>query len=346
MITWPTLLPFFMLLLAFTSLGSCQEPSTTPAEARVPDTTLVYDLLIMDGLLIDGSGMTGRYDAILVSGDSIAYVGPLDTAKIDYRRHLDARQNVVTPGFIDLHAHGDPMQSSSFINFLNMGVTTVVLGQDGSSPLSKNPEDYFGQLEGLPLLTNIAMMAGHGTLRKLADAAINAPANSEDLNQMQQMLSKMMVAGCYGMSSGLEYVPGMWADSTEMVSLAQVIGEHEGVLMSHIRSEDEDQIDASITELGWNAPFCRTHVSHLKVTYGKNVGQGAEVLTKINQFASLAGFPMTAEVYPYMASYTGIGIVFPPWAKTPSAFEAAKATRYEELRTFLKDKVMQRNGPE
>ena len=149
----------------------------------------------------------------------------------------------------------------------------------------------------------------------------------------------------FGMSTGLEYNPGLHARRTELETLARTVGRHDRLIMSHMRNEDDDQLEASIAELLNQGEFCRVHISHLKSVYGKGAERADEILG-ILENARQSGIEITADIYPYSASYTGIAILFPVWAKTVEQFEVARVERREELATYLRDRVNRRNGPE
>ena len=149
----------------------------------------------------------------------------------------------------------------------------------------------------------------------------------------------------FGMSTGLEYNPGLNARRGELEALAKVVGANDRMIMSHMRNEDDDQLDASLAELLDQGRFARVHVSHLKSVFGSGTARAEEILGILSD-AREQGVEITAEIYPYTASYTGIGIVFPVWAKTAEQFEVAKRERREELATYLRDRVNRRNGPE
>src|SRR5690606_13649774 len=117
------------------------------------------------------------------------------------------------------------------------------------------------------------------------------------------------------------------------------------MIMSHMRNEDDDALIASIKELSAHGKYARVHISHLKSVYGKGAKRGKEILDTIQQIRN-SGIHITADVYPYNASYTGIAILFPDWSKTKAQFEIAKKNRRTELEKFIRDKVNSRNGPE
>jgi N-acyl-D-aspartate/D-glutamate deacylase len=143
----------------------------------------------------------------------------------------------------------------------------------------------------------------------------------------------------------LEYNPGLHAKPDELNQLARIVGNHDRLIMSHMRNEDDDQLEASISELLDQGQFARVHISHLKAVYGSGAERANEILGILRDARNL-GVKITADIYPYNASYTGIGIIFPNWAKTEKQFEFAKLNRRDELATYLKNRVNRRNGPE
>src|SRR5690606_36979086 len=132
--------------------------------------------------------------------------------------------------------------------------------------------------------------------------------------------------GAFGLSTGLEYVPGRYAEPRELRSLGPVIARHGGVAMSHMRNEDADQVRNSIRELVDNSGPARAHISRLKMVYGRGVEHAHELLAFLHSLRSHAQ-PLTADAYPYAASYTGVGILFPEWALPPNDYAAVLAAR-------------------
>jgi len=303
-----------------------------------------WDWHIYGGIVVDGTGSPAYRADILVRSDSIGYIGPVEADTVDAERRMDAGGMIITPGFIDVHAHGDPVKTPHFRNFLAMGVTTIVLGQDGSSPGEGSLEGWFQVVDSVRPAVNVAALSGHGSIRVRAGAGREA-ASGEVLDRMADLLENDLVDGAYGLSLGLEYLPGIYADITELWRLASVTGRFDGIVMSHLRSEDDNRIEASLRELAALGSAVRVHASHLKVVYGKGEQRAEEVLHLIDSLKN-DGIRFTADTYPYAASYTGIGIVFPRWAKTTEGWRQAKRERPEALMEFLRAKVEQRNGPE
>ncbi len=299
---------------------------------------------IDNATIIDGTGGDPYQADLLIQADSIGFIGEADKDTVSSTNYVDASGKVVTPGFIDTHAHGDPLETPEFKNFLAMGVTTIALGQDGSSPAVGDLDAWFSKVKEAEPAVNIAMFSGHGSIRSKVGIGKDRPSESE-LLKMGRHLESDLKAGAFGMSLGLEYVPGMYADEDELEELAKTVRKYGGIIMSHMRSEDDSEIEASLRELAQLGKFAPVHVSHLKVVYGKGAERADEVLDYIQSFRE-QDIEFTADVYPYEASFTGIGIVFPKWAKTESDWEQAVKERPDVLRSFLEGKVAQRNGPD
>ncbi len=332
--------PFFLLLL----LVSCV-PAPTPFEQFLATNGgNTFDLCIKNGRVLDGSGSAAYAADILLKGKTIVYIGKTDSSKIDCIQTIQASGKVITPGFIDAHAHGNPQNTPDFKNFLAMGLTTICLGQDGSSPAT-DMEAWIKKAANLSLGVNIVPFVGHGTLRKQSGINYDEQPPAFQIRKMENLLQQAFDTGCFGMTTGLEYTPGIYASDEELIALAKVVGKNKGLIMSHVRNEDDDKIEESIRELLRQGAFCRVQVSHLKSVYGKGKERANEILNLL-QSPSEHGHTATADVYPYNASYTGIGIVFPDWAKAPHNYQQVRQKRRGELLAFLKQKIQSRNGPE
>jgi len=329
--------------LALVVLAACQPR----AEPFLPDYASI-DLLIENGAVLDGTGADAVTADVVVAGDRIVFVGQTEFTEADRAerigRIVDAAGRTISPGFIDLHSHGDPLETPEMENFLAMGVTTITLGQDGSSPDVQPLSEWMSAVDGKGIGTNLAMFIGHGTLRTQSGIGMSDSPEAQDMQRMLDMLDEALDY-TFGMSTGLEYNPGLNADKAELRALARVVGENDRMIMSHMRNEDDDQLEASLAELLEQGDDARVHVSHLKSVYGKGAERAEQILALLDD-ARAGGIDITADIYPYSASYTGIGIVFPVWAKTQEQFDVARAERREELAEYLRNRINQRNGPE
>ena len=333
-----------LLILIITA--SCSTSETNQAFQHVLATHgTAYNLWVRNGKILNGQDSLAFKADLLILGDSIVYIGVVDSALITAHQIIDAKEKYVTPGFIDTHAHGNPLQTPEFDNFLAMGVTSICLGQDGFSPIYEDIGEWMQVVNDTIPGVNIAMFVGHSTLRQQSGVDYQKEPSETDLEKMGFLLQNGLEKGCFGMTTGLEYTPGTYAGDNELEALAKVVGSKNGLIMSHIRNEDDEAIEASIEELLRQGKHCNVHVSHMKVVYGKGPERAAEVL-KLLADGRGDSFSVTADIYPYTASYTGIGIVFPAWAKAPNDYEQVKKTRRAELLDFLRQKVLARNGPE
>jgi len=333
----------FSVVVATIILASCQ-----PASPPFLPEYQVIDILIENGQVLDGLGTDAVSADVVVAGGKIVFVGDAAFSAEDLSsrvsKRIDAAGRIVAPGFIDLHSHGDPLETPEFENFLAMGVTTISLGQDGSSPDVVPLSDWMSEVATKGIGTNLAMFVGHGTLRTQSGIGTRKDHETEDTERMLSMLDDALKY-TFGLSSGLEYNPGLNATTDELRAMAKVVGQNDRMIMSHMRNEDDDQLEASLAELLEQGEDARVHVSHLKSVYGKGTDRAVEILGILAD-ARDSGVEITAEIYPYSASYTGIDIVFPVWAKTAEQFEIAKADRRDELAEYLRNRVNRRNGPE
>jgi len=314
-----------------------------------------FDLLIRGARIVDGTGAPAFVGDVFVRGDTIVRVrrgagnadASDDDVALDARaaRTIEARGRVLAPGFIDLHAHGDPLVQS-FESFLAMGVTTVVLGQDGSGVDHAGVAAWLDEAAQTGVQTNVALLAGHGTLRRRAGIGddVGRPS-AEQLAALCALLDADLAAGAFGLSTGLEYVPGIRAEAAELGALAAIVGHRDGVVMSHMRTEDEGAIEGALDELFAQGAHARVHVSHLKIVFGRTAERGEALLAYLAA-ARARGLRLSADAYPYAASYAGVGLVFPSWARPPADYAEVVRARRGELVEALTARVTRRNGPE
>lgn len=334
----------YLLLIIAIFFFACQSTGD-PLDRIIAQSNSNFDIWISGGEVYDGISMNPYQADLLIRKDTIAFIGTVDSAKITFTTKIDATGKVVSPGFIDPHAHGNPIYNPSFTNFIAQGVTSISLGQDGSSDLVMNVAGWMDQVEEKPMGVNIIPFVGHGSIRKLAGVNYKQSPSQQDLDKMATILQNALDDGCWGMSTGLEYSPGKFAPEYELIYLAKVVGQYNGVISSHVRNEDDDQIEASLDELLRQGRHCKVHISHFKSVYGKGTARAEQLLAKVDS-AREAGIEVTADFYPYTASYTGIGIVFPSWAKAPNNYQTVRRTKRELLAKYLRKRVNRRNGPE
>ena len=308
----------------------------------------MVDVIIRNGLIVDGSGNPGFQADIAVQNGLIIAIG--DLSKQIGKTELDASGLVVTPGFIDAHAHSDTsfLLDDSGAAKLYQGVTTEVVGQCGDSPfpalasrmdIMKNEasdgenwyhtsfEDYYKHFQdsGKKMATNLALLAGHGCLRAGVFGYDDRPATPDELEAMKELLRRDLNAGAWGMSLGLEYSPGLFSTPEELAALGSVVKEYDGLIACHMRNEGLF-IDEAIDELLniGRASGAHVHISHLKIDNYKAHGRAPEVWSLIEK-AKAEGVNVTADMYPYTASSTSLSIRCPQWTREGGEAAVAQA---------------------
>ena len=271
-----------------------------------------FDLLITGARVVDGSGSPWFYGDIGIRGDTVAAVGPLTGAGAAVR--IDARGMVAAPGFIDIHSHGRRgiFTVPTAENYLREGVTTIVEGPDGSSPLPLAP--FLDRVSKTPISINFATFVGQGTIRQQVIGLANRKATPEEIEKMKELAAQGMRDGAFGLSTGLFYVPGNYATTEEVIELAKVVGRMGGIHISHMREEAAHVLDSvrETIRIGEEGGL-PTQITHHKIIGQPNWGKSVESL-KLVEEARARGVDVTIDAYPYTASSTGIAALFPQWA--------------------------------
>ncbi|WP_438865040.1 N-acyl-D-amino-acid deacylase family protein [Neptunicella sp.] len=302
------------------------------------------DFLFRHANIVDGSGRPAYLADLAVKEGKIVFIGDAQTQHFTAQHDINAQGKILAPGFIDLHAHGNPIKDGEFSNFLAMGVTSIILGQDGFSPAIAGIDQWQQQWDSRGVGVNIALLIGHGSLRRYVGVGNVATVSEKQISTMQSVLSKALERR-FGFSTGLEYVPAIHASEQELIALAKIVGQKKRLIMSHMRNEDDDKLFDSIHELARQGRYSKVHISHIKSVYGKGKERGKDILALLSQLRK-ERVPISADIYPYNASYTGVAILFPDWAKTNGLFHLAMPARAQELQDYLYQRVMSRGGPE
>lgn len=268
------------------------------------------DILIKNGRIIDGTGNSWFYGDIAIRKGKIQAVGNL--GKIKSKQVIDAQQMIISPGFIDVHTHieGDEKKTPTADNFIHDGVTTVITGNCGSSNL--NIRKYFKFLDSLKLSVNVATFIGHNDVREAVMGTANREPSPAELTKMEGLVEKAMKDGAVGFSTGLIYIPGTYAKTDEVISLAKVASKYHGTYTSHIRSESQHVFEAieEALNVGREAKM-PVEISHFKI--GKPYwGQSDKTLNMVKK-AREEGMEVTIDQYPYTASSTSLNSIIPSW---------------------------------
>jgi N-acyl-D-amino-acid deacylase len=259
-----------------------------------------HGIVIVNARVIDGSGGPSRHVNVRIVGERIAAVGDFKPLAGD--AIVDAGGLVLAPGFIDAHSHHEVglFEAPEALAVVSQGVTTVVVGLDGSHPFPL--ADFFKRLEASPAAINVASFASHGTVRgQVMGDDFRRPATSQELAAMQKLLAVELEAGALGLSSGLEYDPGSYSTPAELVELARTAATHGGRYLSHIRSEDQyfwEAID-EVINIGREARL-PVQVTHIKLAMTRWWGQADRLKSKLDA-ARASGVDITADIYPYTA---------------------------------------------
>ena len=282
---------------------------TSPAED--------FDCVIRGGRIIDGTGNPAFFADVGIRNGRIAKVGRVETAA----REVKATGLIVAPGFIDVHTHAEDILDLPLAdNFVRMGVTTVVLGNCGSSVL--NVEEFFQKVAATNVSINVATLVGHGTVRgRVMGGSFMRPPNDDELEKMKGLVERAMDHGALGLSTGLIYLPGTFARTEEIIELAKVAAASDGIYVSHMRDEGAE-IDAALGELFRIAREAkiRAEISHIKLSGKANWGRPAEIIKKLED-ARAEGLDVTQDQYAYAASSTGISQLVPEWAREGGRFK-------------------------
>ncbi|MFB3922989.1 MAG: amidohydrolase family protein [Terriglobia bacterium] len=292
-----------------------------------------YDLLIVNGHILDGSGGPWYAGSVAVKDGKIADVGRLTNATA--RQVIDAKGMIVAPGFIDMHSHSDYtlIVDGDAQSKIRQGVTTEILGEAESAAPVMGPvvpdfdkslrrygikrdwatlAEYFARLERQGISVNIASYVGSGQVRNCVMGNVDRAPTAEELEKMKSLVDQAMREGAIGLSSGLIYPPNAFAKTDELIDLAKVAARYGGIYASHIRTESDNSLAAineaiEISEKG-GLP---AHIFHFK-KYGRaNWGHMPEQVAKI-QAARDRGLDITADQYPYIAAMTGLEMCLPP----------------------------------
>ena len=297
-----------------------------------------FDTIIRNGTLIDGSGSPAAHKDVGIVGERIAAIDDLSTANA--ARVIDASNLVVAPGFIDIHSHADytlPTRPTADSK-THQGVTTELVGNCGTSSAPLSPEmqakgdansllgnfglswdwdtfgSYLDRLRSVGTAVNVAMLVGHGTVREKNMGMTDAKPAAEQVKAMQKDVSQAMKEGAWGLSTGLIYPPGVFADIDEIAALAGVAAREGGIYTSHIRGEAGTVLQAvgEAIEIGRRAHI-PVEISHLKAEQRVNWPKMQKVVEIIRD-ARQEGLDVYADMYPYNAFCTVLSSMLPAWA--------------------------------
>ena len=282
------------------------------------------DLLIRNARVVDGTGSPWFLSDVAVTDGRISAMGR--NLDVDADRTIDANGRVLSPGFVDVHTHVESSSRRKGLadnpradNFLLDGVTTIITGNCGGSEI--DVAGYANRLDGLGI--NVATFIGHNTVRREVVGLDDRPPTAAEMEEMKALVDKAMRDGAVGFSTGLLYVPGTYAETSEVIELASVAAGHGGVYATHMR-EQGAMLHESITEaitIGIEAGM-PVQISHLKVKGPSRWGTIGSALDLIDSYRN-QGVDVVVDAYPYARASTNLGVNLPRWAVAGSASDIA-----------------------
>ncbi len=299
-------------------------------------TTFVHaqaDYIITNGRIVDGTGNGWFRADIAIQQNKIIGVAKGLATKYPSAKIIDAKNQIVAPGFIDVHAHIEEsvFRKPTAENYIYDGVTSVVTGNCGSG--ADDIAEFLFKIDSAKTSINVATLAGHNTIRRLGMGLENRKATAAEMTKMESLMSKAMQDGAVGLSTGLIYLPGMYSPTEEIVALSKIAAAKGGVYATHMRNEGNrvhEAIDEALT-IGREANI-PVQISHFKVTGKNNWGRSSETLGMVEE-ARKQGYDVTIDQYPYTASSTNLAVRLPDWALEGGL---------DSLRVKMKDPVMRK----
>jgi len=318
-----------------------------------------FDVVIKSGRILDGLGNEPYEADVGIKGDLIKEIGIIPTSKA--KSVIDAQNMAVCPGFIDAHEHTDvqlivnPKAESS----IRQGITTLVSGNCGGTPfpvadevfeeMGQNLKElyqidltwrdingFFSRLEEEGMALNYSTFIGQGTVRGAAMGFNDRPPNDEELEKMKLLVAENIEAGALGLSTGLEYAPGSYAQKEEIEELCRVVSRYKGVYATHMRDEGDrllESMDESIVAaLNTGVSL---QISHFKIAYPRNWHKIDAALAKVEE-AQAKGVAIFCDRYPYIAGSTGLSYYFPLWARQGTTDEFLARLKNPELENLIR----------
>lgn len=322
----------------------------------------MYDVLIRNGMVVDGTNSPWFYADLAIENGKIVEMGKLSRRKA--KLVIDARGMFVCPGFIDIHSHSD---FSAFVNpfcesKLRQGVTTELVGNCGYSlaPLIggaleetksyyremygveagwQSVSEYLDALQRAKPAINYAMLVGHGTIRKSVVGYESRRPTAEEMRRMKGLVAQSLRQGAFGLSTGLIYPPGSFAETDEIVELCRVVAKYNGFYATHMRSESARLIEsiAETIEIGKRSEVS-VQISHHKACGEKYFGKVKETLKMIEQ-ARNEGYDVTCDVYPYTATATDLDAILPDWVHENGTEKMLERLRDQKIREKIKQQI-------
>ncbi len=353
--TQPRLMLWIALIPALALTAVTQQPSSRPA----------FDVVILNGRIIDGSGNPWYYGDVGIRGDHIAAIGNLTGASA--RKSIDARGMVVAPGFIDMLGQSEfPLLiDNRAINKLSQGITTEITGEGGSAAPQNSTtikaampflepyhlkvdwtdlDGYFKRLERQGTPINLGTYVGAAQVREAILGDDDRAPSPQELERMKALVRQAMEQGALGISTALIYPPGHYAKTDELIELAKVASQYGGIYATHMRSEGKSEMEAidEALRIGREAHI-PVEIFHLKVAGKSRWGSMPQVIAKL-QAARDSGVDVTADMYPYLAGATALASALPPWVADGGTDKLLERLRDPAIRARIKREMAEEHA--
>jgi len=327
----------------------------------------MYSLVIKNVRVVDGLGNPWYHADVGVEGERIVHIGRIEGK--DAQKLIDGNNMMLSPGFIDMHSHSEMVflnerQHELVEGRIRQGITTEIMGNCGISVSPVKDEmkpimeasvrwmtpgkvpwewnsmgEFLDLMEKKGVVVNVGTLTGHGAIRALLKGFSSGVSLSEELRNMQDSLRETFEQGSFGLSSGLIYAPGMFADTNELTELGEVVAEYDRLFVSHIRGSSETDIDAEkeIISIG-EKTGCRVHRSHYEA-FGRENWHKIEITLKLDEEARQRGIDMGFDMFPYTAAMTMMIAIYPPWALEGGWPEFVKRVEDSEVRKKIENDI-------
>jgi N-acyl-D-amino-acid deacylase len=290
-------------------------------QLRVQATAATYDLVITNARIVDGSGNPWFRADVAVKDGRIVRIGRIAAAEAS--KAIDAKGQILAPGFIDVHTHVESIYSlPAAENFIRMGVTSLVTGNCGTS--ATDVSEFLGRMKEKPIAVNLGTLVAHGSVRRKVMGLDDRAPTPDEMKKMEDLVEQAMKDGAVGLSTGLIYVPGTYAKTDEITALARIVGRYGGLYATHMRNEGEKVADAirESIQIGEQAGL-PVEISHFKISNKKLWGQSPMTIGLVRD-ARARGLMVTVDQYAYTASSTSLDSRLPTWLRAGGLEEAKK----------------------
>jgi len=327
----------------------------------------MYSLLVKNGKIVDGTGNPWSYADIAIEGEMIAEIDQIKNGPA--KKTINAKNLVICPGFIDQHSHADLIFAGDHPHEylegrIRQGITTEILGNCGISvtPITNQSRelmkavtgwmspgdlswdwkimaDYLALLEKKGVPVNVGTLTGHGAIRAIAMGFRSGRPTQAELELMKKNLAETLDQGSFGMSLGLIYAPGMYADTKEIIELAKIVRKRNGTVTSHVRGSSETNLFAEkeLIRIGEESG-CRVHRSHNEAL-GREHWAKIEKSLQMEEEARERGIDIAYDMFPYTAAMTMMIAIYPPWALEGGWEGLLKRLKHPETRKQIEEDI-------